>query len=60
MKLEMSQRDKTWTLGVNKKYAHSYDSYLLEKFINLSATSESDYKNMCCCFVGCVRRHTLK
>lgn len=44
MKLEMSQRDKTWTLGVNKKYAHSYDSYLLEKFINLSATSESDYK----------------
>lgn len=44
MKLEMSQRDQTWTLGVNKKYAHSYDSYLLEKYINLLATSESDYK----------------
>lgn len=44
MGFEMAQRDKIWTVGVNKKYVHSYDSYLLEKFINLSAISESDYK----------------
>lgn len=44
MGLEMLQRDKTWTVGVNKKYTHTYDSYLLENFINLSATSEIDYK----------------
>ena len=44
MEEEMSQRDKTWTVEVNKKYSHSYDDYLLETFINLSATSEDDYK----------------